>query len=64
MRNEKIGFKIREHTLQRVPYLLILGDREMESQTVAVRKRSGEDLGSMAVDDLLAMMQQEIDERK
>ena len=53
LRNEKIGFKIREHTLSRVPYLLVLGDREVENGTVAVRTRSGEDLGSMSVDDLL-----------
>ncbi|MCB1751021.1 MAG: threonine--tRNA ligase [Gammaproteobacteria bacterium] len=49
LRNEKIGFKIREHTLSRVPYLLVLGDREVENGTVAVRTRSGEDLGSMEV---------------
>ena len=47
LRNEKIGFKIREHTLQRVPYLLILGDREVENHSVAVRTRDGQDLGSM-----------------
>jgi len=46
LRNEKIGFKIREHTLQRVPYLLVVGDREMENQTVAVRTLAGEDLGA------------------
>jgi threonyl-tRNA synthetase len=50
LRNEKIGFKIREHTLQRVPYLLVVGDREMESGSVAVRTRGGEDLGSMPVE--------------
>ena len=47
LRNEKIGFKIREHTLQKLPYLLVVGDREMETETVAVRTRSGKDLGSM-----------------
>jgi threonyl-tRNA synthetase len=47
LRNEKIGFKIREHTLQRVPYLLVVGDREQEGRAVAVRTRGGEDLGSM-----------------
>jgi len=47
LRNEKIGFKIREHTLQKVPYLLVIGDREQENQTVAVRARGGKDLGSM-----------------
>ena len=50
LRNEKIGFKIREHTLSRVPYLLVLGDREVENGTVAVRTRSGEDLGSMSIE--------------
>ena len=49
LRNEKISFKIREHALQRVPYLLVVGDREMSEQTVAVRTRSGKDLGSMAL---------------
>ncbi len=48
LRNEKIGFKIREHTLQRVPYLLIVGDREVEANTVAVRTRGGKDLGIMS----------------
>ena len=49
LRNEKIGFKIRQHTMAKVPYLLVVGDREVENGTVAVRTRSGEDLGSMAV---------------
>ncbi len=49
LRNEKIGFKIREHTLQRIPYLLIIGDREQETGMVAVRTRGGEDLGAMPV---------------
>ena len=49
LRNEKIGFKIREHTLQRVPYLLVVGDREKEDGAVAVRTRSGEDLGTMSL---------------
>lgn len=49
LRNEKIGYKIREHTLQRVPYLLVVGDREKENGAIAVRTRSGEDLGSMSV---------------
>ena len=47
LRNEKIGFKIREHTLQRIPYLLVLGDKEAQNATLAVRTRTGEDLGSM-----------------
>jgi threonyl-tRNA synthetase len=49
LRNEKIGYKIREHTLQKVPYLLVIGDRERENGAVSVRMRSGEDLGSMTV---------------
>jgi len=60
LRNEKIGFKIREHTLRRVPYLLVVGDREMGNGTVAVRSRSGEDLGSMSVEELLEKMGEEV----
>jgi len=56
LRNEKIGFKIREHTLQRVPYLLVVGDREKENGLVAVRTRSGEDLGSMTLADFVARL--------
>ncbi|MFU8821319.1 MAG: threonine--tRNA ligase [Gammaproteobacteria bacterium] len=52
LRNEKIGFKIREHTMQKVPFLLVAGDREKEAGLLAVRSRSGEDLGSMTIDDL------------
>jgi len=63
LRNEKIGFKIRQHTLQRVPYLLVVGDREAESNTVAVRTRSGEDLGSMSVDDLARRLHADIASR-
>jgi len=50
LRNEKVGFKIREHTLARVPYMLVVGDRELETNSVTVRSRSGEDLGSMSID--------------
>ena len=59
LRNEKIGFKIREHTLQRVPYLLVLGDREVQDKTVAVRSRSGEDLGSMSLEGLVRLLAEE-----
>ena len=52
LRNEKIGFKIREHTLQKVPYLLVVGDKEVQAETVSVRKRGGEDLGSMGISAL------------
>ncbi len=50
LRNEKIGFKIREHTIRKVPYMLVIGDRELESGVVAVRTRAGEDLGSMTLE--------------
>ena len=56
LRNEKIGYKIREHTLQRVPYLLVVGDREKENGHVAVRTRGGEDLGSMTVEAFAARL--------
>jgi len=63
LRNEKIGFKIREHTIQRVPYLLVVGDREAESDTVAVRTRSGKDLGSQALQVLIDGLTAEIASR-
>ena len=63
LRNEKIGFKIREHTLQRVPYMLVIGDRELETTTVAVRTRSGKDLGSMSITDLAERLSGEIASR-
>ncbi|MDQ3205499.1 MAG: threonine--tRNA ligase [Pseudomonadota bacterium] len=56
LRNEKIGYKIREHTLQRVPYLLVVGDREKENGQVAVRTRSGEDVGTMSVADFASRL--------
>jgi len=59
LRNEKVGFKIREHTLKRVPYLLVAGDREVEGHTLAVRTRSGKDLGSMGLDELAAELAKE-----
>lgn len=59
LRNEKIGYKIREHTLQRVPYLIVVGDREKENGAVAVRTRSGEDLGSMPVSGLISRLRDE-----
>jgi len=59
LRNEKIGYKIREHTLQRVPYLIVVGDREKENGAVAVRVRSGEDLGSMSLDQFVSRLRAE-----
>jgi len=63
LRNEKIGFKIREHTLKRVPYLLVVGDKEMENGEIAIRTRSGEDLGKMSVEDFLAKLKIEVANR-
>jgi len=60
LRNEKIGFKIREHTLRRVPYLLVIGDREVESQTVAVRTRRSKDLGTMSLEAFSERLDSEI----
>jgi len=64
LRNEKIGFKIREHSMQRVPYLLIIGDKEIENQTIAVRSQKGEDLGSLSIEDLTEMLSKEIANKK
>jgi threonyl-tRNA synthetase len=63
LRNEKIGFKIREHTLKRVPYLLVVGDKEMENGEIAIRTRSGEDLGKLSVDDFIAKLASEVSAR-
>ncbi|WP_339869829.1 threonine--tRNA ligase [Pseudohongiella nitratireducens] len=54
LRNEKIGFKIREHTMQKVPYLLVAGDREMENGQISVRTQDGRDLGVMSIEDFVA----------
>jgi threonyl-tRNA synthetase len=59
LRNEKVGYKIREHTMQKVPYLLVVGDREKETGTVSVRTRSGEDLGSMPLADFIERLETE-----
>ena len=59
LRNEKIGYKIRQHTLDKVPYLLVVGDREREAGAVAVRTRAGEDLGSMPIEAFAARLQSE-----
>jgi len=63
LRNEKIGFKIREHTLQKVPYLLVVGDREVAQRTVAVRDRKGKDLGAIELADLVARLGGEVANR-
>lgn len=64
LRNEKIGFKIREHTLKRVPYMLVVGDQEMEAGEIAVRTRKGKDLGKFKVDDFISYIQAEVSSRK
>jgi threonyl-tRNA synthetase len=64
LRNEKIGFKIREHSMQRVPYLVIIGDKELEDQTITVRTQKGEDLGSLAISEFTKRLKQEIADRK
>jgi threonyl-tRNA synthetase len=61
LRNEKVGFKIREHTLQRIPYMLVIGDRELENQSVTVRSRDGKDLGSMSIDDFASRLSSTIE---
>ncbi|MDP2504829.1 threonine--tRNA ligase [Oceanobacter sp. 3_MG-2023] len=63
LRNEKIGFKIREHTLHKVPYLLVVGDKEVEANTVAVRTRKGDDLGVMTIDAFQALLDSAIEQR-
>jgi len=64
LRNEKIGFKIREHTLRKVPYFLVVGDKEKETGMVAVRTRKGVDLGTMSVADFTILLQDEIKSKK
>ena len=60
LRNEKIGFKIRERTLQKIPYLLVVGDKEVESGAVAVRTRTGEDLGTMTLEEFENLLSQDV----
>ncbi|MGZ8151957.1 MAG: threonine--tRNA ligase [Methylovulum sp.] len=63
LRNEKIGFKIREHSMQRVPYLLIIGDKELEERTITVRTQKGQDLGSLSIGEFAKQLKQEIADR-
>ena len=63
-RNEKIGYKIRGAQLEKIPYMLVIGDKETEAGTVAVRTREGKDLGAMPLDDFLARIQKEVAEKK
>jgi threonyl-tRNA synthetase len=63
LRNEKVGFKIREHTLQRVPYLLVAGDREVETNALAVRSRNGKDLGAVSLEVIGSRLAREVTSR-
>ena len=63
LRNEKITYKIREHSLQKLPYQVILGDKEMQTEQVAVRTRAGEDLGAMPLDSLVRRLDAEMSSR-
>ena len=62
-RNEKVGKKIREATMEKVPYMLVVGDRDMENGTVSVRHRSGEDLGAMSLEDFIKLLDHEVQTR-
>lgn len=63
LRNEKIGFKIREHTLQRIPYMIVCGEKEREGKKIALRTREGKDLGSFNAEDVIQLLQKEIRSR-
>ena len=63
LRNEKVGFKIREHTLRRVPYLLVAGDKEVAANLLSVRTRSGKDLGTMSPETFAERLRAELDSR-
>jgi len=63
-RNEKIGYKIREAQLQKVPYMLILGDKEVEENKVGVRERKAGDLGQMSIDEFMNRIKEEIESKK
>jgi threonyl-tRNA synthetase len=63
LRNEKVGFKIREHTLRRVPYLLVAGDKEVAANLLSVRTRSGKDLGTMSPETFAERLGTELSSR-
>ena len=63
LRNEKVGFKIREHTIQKVPYLLVVGDREIENGQVAVRARNGDDLGTMSINEFSELLIKNVEKK-
>ena len=62
-RNEKIGKKIREATMEKIPYMIVVGDRDMENNTVSVRLRTGEDLGAMPMADFIAKLKAVVDSK-
>ena len=62
-RSEKITFKIRDNALQKIPYLLVVGDKESDANAVAVRARGGVDLGVMSIDDFVARLQQDVSQK-
>ena len=63
LRNEKIGYKIREAQTQKIPYMIIVGDKEAENGTISVRTRAGGDEGSMQVEDFIAKLREEVSTR-
>jgi threonyl-tRNA synthetase len=63
LRNEKVGFKIREHTLQRVPFMLVAGDKEVSANLLSVRTRNGKDLGSVPLDTVVEKLRRDIESR-
>ncbi len=63
LRNEKVGFKIREHTIQKIPFQLVIGDKEVESGTVTVRTRGGEDLGNMSPEAFAQLLQDAVNDK-
>ena len=64
LRNEKITYKIRDHSIQRTPYLLVVGDKEVENNTISVRTRGAEDLGPMSIEDFSILLKNEIETKK
>ena len=64
LRNEKITYKIRDHSMHKVPYLLVVGDRELKENTISVRARGAKDLGSMSVKEFSSMLSKDIKKRK
>jgi threonyl-tRNA synthetase len=64
LRNEKVGYKIREAEIQKTPYMIILGDHEQENQVISVRQKNVGDLGKMKLEELFTRMQQEIDDKQ